>query len=57
MTESTKTKILARQVQQLTKALEKGQLKITGLQTLIKVSEEELQIKIRKKPGTKQSKE
>ena len=57
MTENTKTKILARQVQELTKALEKAQLKITGLQTLIEVSEQELQIKIRKKPGTKQSKE
>jgi hypothetical protein len=54
MTESAKTRILAKQVQGLTKQLEKANLKISGLQTMIEVSEQELHIKIRKKPGTKQ---
>jgi transposase-like protein len=54
MTESSKTRILAKQVQDLTKQLEKANLKISGLQTMIEVSEQELHIKIRKKPGTKQ---
>ena len=57
MTENAKTKLLARQVQELTKALENARLKISSLETLIEVSEEELHIKIRKKPGTKRSKE
>jgi len=51
MTESSKTEILAKQVQDLTKQLEKANLKINGLQTMIEVSEKELHIKIRKKPG------
>ncbi|TKT85309.1 transposase [Dyadobacter frigoris] len=54
MTENSKTRILAKQVQDLTKQLEKANLKIIGLQTMIEVSEQELHIKIRKKPGTKQ---
>ena len=54
MNESAKTRILAKQVQDLTKRLDKANLKISGLQTMIEVSEQELQIKIRKKPGTKQ---
>lgn len=54
MTESSKTRILAKQVQDLTKQLEKANLKISGLQTMIEVSEQELHIKIRKKPGTRQ---
>ena len=45
------------QIRQLEKALEYAKLKILGLKTMIKVSEEDLQIKIRKKPGTKRSKE
>lgn len=45
------------QIRQLEKALEYAKLKILGLETMIKVSEEDLQIKIRKKPGTKRSKE
>lgn len=49
--------LLTKQVSELQKALEKAQLKIDGLETMIKVSEEELKIKIRKKPGVKQSKE
>ena len=44
------------EVKRLTKALEYAKLRILGLETMIKVTEEDLQIKIRKKPGTKQSK-
>jgi len=44
------------QIRHLEKALEYARLKILGLETMIKVTEEDLQIKIRKKPGTKQSK-
>ncbi|QRQ59653.1 transposase [Sphingobacterium multivorum] len=55
--ESSKIKLLSKQVLELQKALEKANLKINGLETLIQVSEEELKIKIRKKPGAKQSKE
>ena len=51
MTENSKTRILAKQVQDLTKQLEKANLKISGLQTMIEVSEQELHIKIRKKPS------
>jgi len=54
MTESSKVRLLAQQVRVLTKQLEKANLKISGLQTMIEVSEQELHIKIRKKPGTKQ---
>jgi transposase-like protein len=44
------------QIKQLEKALEYANLKILGLETMIKVTEEDLQIKIQKKPGTKRSK-
>ncbi len=46
-----------RQLKALTKALAEAELKISGLQTMIEVAEQELKIKIRKKRGTKQSKE
>ena len=49
--------LLTKQVSELQKALEKAQLKIDGLETMIKISENELKIKIRKKPGAKQSRE
>lgn len=55
--ESSKVKALSKQVLELQKALEKANLKIDGLQTMIQISEEELKIKIRKKPGAKLSKE
>ena len=55
--ETSTVKALSKQVIELQKALEKAKLKIDGLQTMIQVSEEELKIKIRKKPGAKQSKE
>jgi len=57
MKEDNKNRILAKQVLDLTKELEKSKLRISGLETMIEVSEQELQIKIRKKPGAKQSKE
>jgi hypothetical protein len=40
--ESSKIKLLSKQVLELQKALEKANLKINGLETLIQVSEEEL---------------
>lgn len=55
--ENSLVKALSKQVMELQKALEKANLKIDGLQTMIQVSEEELKIKIRKKHGAKQSKE
>lgn len=55
--ENSQVKALSKQVIELQKALEKANLKIDGLQTMIQVSEEELKIKIRKKLGAKQSKE
>ena len=57
MNEDLDSKALQRKVFELTRALEHAKLKINSLETLIKVSEEDFQIKIRKKPGTKQSKE
>jgi transposase-like protein len=41
------------EIKRLNKALEYAKLKILGLETMIKVTEEDLKIKIRKKPGTK----
>ncbi|MGX5816648.1 transposase [Chitinophaga lutea] len=41
---------------ELEKKLEQANMQIFGLQTLIDVAEESLQIDIRKKPGSKQSK-
>ncbi|REC59221.1 transposase [Chryseobacterium pennae] len=55
--ESSKIKLLSKQVSEVQKALEKANLNINRLETLIQVSEEELKIKIRKRPGAKQSKE
>jgi transposase-like protein len=55
--EDKKARQYKQQIRQLDKALQYASLKILGLETMIKVSEEDLQIKIRKKPGTKRSKE
>lgn len=57
MTEDQKSKAIEKKVKELTKALELARLKIDSLETMIKVTEEDLHIKIRKKAGTKQSKE
>ena len=55
--EDSKVRILAKQVMDLSKELEKAKLKIAGLQTIIEVSEQDLHIKIIKKLGAKQSKD
>ena len=57
MQQDLDSKALQRKIHELTRALEHAKLKINSLETLIKVSEDDFQIKIRKKPGTKQSKE
>lgn len=57
MEEEQKDKDAKNEIKRLTKALEYAKLRILSLETMIKVTEEDLQIKIRKKPGTKQSKE
>lgn len=48
---------LKREIQKLSKELEYAKLKILSLETMIKVAEEDLHIKIRKKRGTKQLKD
>lgn len=53
--EDKKAQDYKNQVKQLEKALEYANLKILGLETMIKITEEDLQIKIKKKPGTKRS--
>lgn len=57
MQEDLDSKALQRKIYELTRALEHAKLKINSLETLIRVSEEDFQIRIRKKSGTKQSKE
>ena len=56
MTDKQKSNATERKVKELSKALQQASLKIDSLETMIKVAEEELHIKIRKKRGTKQSK-
>lgn len=57
MTEEQKMNLLERRVKELTKFLEDAKLKNSSLETMIQIAEEDLHIKIRKKRGTKQSKE
>jgi transposase-like protein len=57
MTEDQKMNLLERKVKELTKILEDTKLKNASLETMIQIAEEDLHIKIRKKRGTKQSKE
>jgi len=57
MSANQKDTALIKKIQELTKDLEYAKLKIVGLETMIKVAEEDLHIKIRKKHGTKQLKE
>jgi len=52
-----KESTVKREIQKLTKELEYAKLKILSLETMIKVAEEDLHIKIRKKRGTKQLKD
>lgn len=55
--EESKVRILAKQIMDLTKELDKAELAIVELQTIIEVSEQDLHIKIIKKPSAKQSKD
>lgn len=55
MTEKQHDRALQQKIKELTSALEQAHLKTDSLETMIKVAEEELHIKIRKKRGTKQS--
>ncbi len=57
MTDDKKLILLENKVKELTKLLAYANLKHDSLQIMIKVAEEDLNIKIRKKRGTKQSKE
>jgi hypothetical protein len=57
MPEESKTTLLEKKIKELTKQLEHAKLKNASLETLIKVVEEDLHIRIKKKRGTKQSKE
>jgi transposase len=53
--ESQDLQVLKKQNDALEKMLSLAQMKITGLELMIDIAEEELNIEIRKKPGTKQS--
>lgn len=57
MTEKQQDRALHKKIKELTRALEQANLKTLSLETMIRVAEEELHIKIRKKRGTKQSNE
>lgn len=57
MPEGNKTTLLEKKIKELTRQLEHEKLKSASLETLIKVAEEDLHIRIKKKRGTKQSKE
>jgi hypothetical protein len=57
MTDDQQNNLLLKKVNELTKALAHSQLKVKSLEIMIQVAEEDLHIKIKKKPGTKPSKE
>ena len=57
MDENKQNNALQQRIHELSRSLEYAKLKITGLETMIKVAEEDLKIKIVKKPGTKPSKD
>ena len=57
MNENQQHLALTKKIKELSSALAKSELKVTTLETMIKVAEDDLKIKIRKKSGTKQSKE
>lgn len=57
MNENQQHLALTKKIQELSSALAKSELKVITLETMIKVAEDDLKIKIRKKSGTKQSKE
>jgi hypothetical protein len=56
MNENQQNIALTKKIRELSNALKKAELKVIILETIIKVAEEDLQIKIKKKSGTKQSK-
>jgi helix-turn-helix, Psq domain len=56
MNDNQKNTALVRKVKELSAELEKSKLKVLTLETMIEVAEEDLNIKIRKKSGTKQLK-
>jgi hypothetical protein len=56
MNDNQKLKAVNDKLRAVTRALERSELKVHALETVIKVAEEDLKIKIRKKSGTKQSK-
>jgi transposase len=53
--EQQQLEALKKQNEELKKKLDLANLKITGLEMMIDIAEEELKLDIRKKPGTKQS--
>ena len=53
--ESQDLEVLKKQNDELAKKLSYAQMKITGLEVMIDIAEKDLNIEIRKKPGTKQS--
>jgi len=57
MTEDQKLCLLEKKIKDLTKSLDHAKLKSDSLEIMIKVAEEDLHIKIRKKRGSKQLKE
>jgi ATP-dependent Lon protease len=57
MTQDQKLYLLEKKIKDLTKSLDHANLKSDSLEIMIKVAEEDLHIKIRKKRGTKQLKE
>lgn len=57
MTNDHQTKILQQKINALTKALAQAELKVQSLETMIQVAEEDLHIKIKKKRGSKPSKD
>ena len=57
MNRDPKESALKKEVQRLTKELNYAKVKLLGLETMIQEAEKHLQIKIRKKYGTKQSKD
>lgn len=57
MTEGKKVELLEKKIKALTKQLDHARLINISLETLIRVIEEELKFPVKKKSGTKQSKE
>lgn len=54
MNENQQHLALTKKIKELSTQLEKSELKVVTLETMIKVAEDDLKIKIRKKSGTKQ---